>query len=59
ICLNSKNHRTYALCKLTMICLNNIWLFQAFGDEVYTNSHSEALWQAVRPKIKEKLRYKA
>ncbi len=39
-----------------MICMKNIWLFQAFGDEVYTNSHSEALLQAVRPKINEKLR---
>jgi hypothetical protein len=31
--------------------MNDIWLFQAFGDEVYTNSD--------RPKINEKLREKA
>jgi len=31
--------------------MNDIWLFQAFGDEVYTNSDSEALLQAVRSKI--------
>ena len=24
--------RTYALYKLTMICVNDIWSFQAFGD---------------------------
>ncbi|MBO1048494.1 MAG: hypothetical protein HEQ10_12490 [Dolichospermum sp. DEX182a] len=30
--------RSYALYKLTIMCMKDIWLFQAFGDEVYTNS---------------------
>jgi hypothetical protein len=34
--------RTDALYKLTMIYIKDIWLFRAFGDEVYTNSYNEA-----------------
>jgi hypothetical protein len=34
--------------------VNDICLFQVFGDEVYINSNSKALLQAVRLKISEK-----
>jgi hypothetical protein len=36
--------------------MNDIWLFQAFRDEVYTNSELLAAALRYRPKINEKLR---